>query len=165
VTAHPAAPVSRLMSVLGIDTTAASSAVQFAGQPMEQAARLDSQAVREGAVLNVEDLAESMLAQSADVPGELEMELRLKLKTEQAKAPEKITYQFQKEDFTFCCVPIAPATYIPLTSIDTAPPGSVADTMHVSDSTTDNWFRGQPGNEKSLASTDSVGEEQPEPQL
>ena len=93
------------------------------------------------------------------------MDLRLKLKTEQAKAPEKITYQFLKEDFTFCCVPIAPATYIPLPSVETAPPGSVADTMHASDSMTGNWFRGQPTNEGSLASADSVEEEQLERQL
>ena len=67
VTAHPGAPVSRLMTVLGMDITAGSSGVQFAGQTMLQEMRLDSQAVTDEAILNVHDLAESMLAQVAAV--------------------------------------------------------------------------------------------------
>merc|ERR1712166_957972 len=145
VAAHPAAPISRLMETLGMDE---SSEVQFAGQPMLRAARLEPQAIVEGAILNVEDLAESMLAEALDVPGDLEAALRLELKTEQTNAPEQIAYRYLKEDFTFCCVPLAPSTYIPLASVQAPlePRGSL-DHLQIP----------QPASpEGSLAATDSV---------
>ena len=82
------------------------------------------------------------------MPGDLEAALRLELKTEQTNAPEQIAYRFLKEDFTFCCVPLAPSTYVPLASVQAPlePEGSL-----------DNLQIPQPASpEGSLAATDSV---------
>ena len=72
------------------------------------------------------------------MPGDLEAALRLELKAEQTNAPEQMSYRFLKEDFTFCCVPLAPSTYIPLASVQAPlePEGSLAATDSVEVPTT-----------------------------
>lgn len=67
VSIHQATTLSRLTEVLEIQTQGGyqgiQTAVQFAGQTMLQTARLDLEAVVDGAILRVEALAESILSQ------------------------------------------------------------------------------------------------------